>query len=37
MNGKNKDPFRIPKMVIQLKKKLIALESGSFSEKSQLL
>jgi hypothetical protein len=31
MNGKSKDPFKIPKMVIQLKKKLITLESGNFS------
>jgi hypothetical protein len=30
LNAKNKDPFKIPKMLIQLKKKLILLESGNF-------
>lgn len=29
---KNKDPFKIPKMIIQLKKKLILIESGTFME-----
>jgi hypothetical protein len=30
MMMKNKDPFKIPKMIIQLKKKLILIESGTF-------
>ena len=30
MTAKNKDPFKIPKMIIQLKKKLILIESGTF-------
>lgn len=32
MMMKNKDPFKIPKMIIQLKKKLILIESGTFME-----
>jgi len=31
MTSKSKDPFKIPKIIIQLKKKLIVVESGNFS------
>lgn len=31
MNNKNKDPFKIPKIIIQLKKKLISIDSSSFN------
>ncbi len=34
MNVKSKDPFKIPRMLIQLKKKLISIESRHFAAKN---
>ncbi len=34
MNVKSKDPFKIPKMLIQLKKKLILIEGRCFAARN---